>query len=164
MKKFLKLVIFLTLSTFSFANWEVDREHDMIFTYSIKSEPTQKGVLYIRKGSYDILNYYSLYILTDKYPAFTEKIDEDKTMQKTKIELVTEHPIEFERNGIVNMYKPNEIFILLIDDEMEIFKRSKTLKVIYKDRNLSPCYMEFDITELEKAIKKIKVKKLPLMN
>ena len=46
MKKFLKLVIFLTLSTFSFANWEVDREHDMIFTYSIKSEPTQKGVLF----------------------------------------------------------------------------------------------------------------------
>ena len=161
MKKFLKLVIFLTLSTFSFANWEVDREHDMIFTYSIKSEPTQKGILYIRKGSYDdILDYYSLYILTDKYPAFTEKIDEDKTMQKTKVELVTEHPIEFERIGLVNMYKPNEIFILLIDDEMEIFKRSKTLKVIYKDRNLSSCYMEFDITELEEVIKKIKVKKI----
>lgn len=164
MKKFLKIVIFLTLSTLSFSKWEVDRDYNMIFTYSIKSEPNQECVLYIRKGSYDILNYYSLYILTDKYPAFTEKIDEDKTMQKTKVELVTEHPIEFERNGIVNMYKPNEIFILLIDDEMEIFKRSKTLKVIYKDRNLSPCYMEFDITELEKAIKKIKVKKLPLMN
>ena len=162
MKKFLKLVIFLTLSTFSFANWEVDREHDMIFTYSIKSEPTQKGILYIRKGSYDdILDYYSLYILTDKYPAFTEKIDEAKTMQKTKVELVTEHPIEFERIGLVNMYKPNEIFILLIDDEMEVFKKSKTLKVIYKDRNLSSCYMEFDITELEKAIKKIKVKNYP---
>lgn len=159
MKKFLKLVIFLTLSTFSFANWEVAREHDMIFTYSIKSEPTQKGVLYIRKGSYDdILNYHSLYILTDKYPAFIEEIDEDKTMQKTKVKLITEHPIEFERSGLVNMYKPNEIFILLIDDEMEIFKRSKTLKVIYKDRNLSSCYMELDITELEKAIKKIKLK------
>lgn len=58
------------------------------------------------------------------------------------------------------MYKPNEIFILLIDDEMEIFKRSKILKIIYKDRNLSSCYIEFDITELEKAIKKIKVKKI----
>jgi hypothetical protein len=43
---------------------------------------------------------------------------------------------------------------------MEIFKRSKTLKIIYKDRNLSSCYIEFDITELEKAIKKIKVKKI----
>lgn len=160
MKKFLKIVIFLIISTLSFAKWEVDREHDMIFTYSIKSEPTQKGVLCIRKGSYDILNYYSLYILTDRYPAFTEEIDEDKTMQKTKVELATEHPIEFERNGLVNMYKPDEIFILLIDDEMEVLKKSKTLKVIYKDRNLSSCYMEFDITELEKAIKKIKVKKL----
>ena len=130
MKKFLKIIMFLTLSPFSFAKWEVDRDYNMIFTYSVKSEPNQKGVLYIRKGSYDdILNNHSLYI-----------------------------PIEFERNGLVNMYKPNEIFILLIDDEMEVFKRSKTLKVIYKDRNLSPCYMEFDITELEKAIKKIKLK------
>lgn len=161
MKKFLKIIIFLTLSTFSFAKWEIDRDHNMIFTYSVKSEPNQKGILCIRKGSYDdILNYHSLYILTDKYPAFTEEIDEDKTMQKAKIELVTEHPIEFERNGLVNMYKPNEIFILLIDDEMEVFKKSKTLKVIYKDRNLSSCYMEFDITELEKVIKKIKVKKI----
>ena len=104
MKKFLKIIIFLTLSTFSFAKWEIDRDHNMIFTYSVKSEPNQKGVLYIRKGSYDdILNYHSLYILTDKYPAFTEEIDKDKTMQKAKIELVTEHPIEFERNGLVNM-------------------------------------------------------------
>ena len=101
MKKFLKIVMFLTLSTFSFSKWEVDREYNMIFTYSVKSEPNQKGVLYIRKGSYDdIFDYYSLYILTDKYPAFTEKIDEDKTMQKTKVELVTEHPIEFERIGL----------------------------------------------------------------
>ena len=161
MKKFLKIIIFLTLSTFSFAKWEIDRDHNMIFTYSVKSEPNQKGVLYIRKGSYnDILNYHSLYILTDKYPVFTEEIDKDKTMQKAKIELVTEHPIEFERIGLVNIYKPNEIFILLIDDETEIFKRSKTLKVIYKDRNLSSCYMEFDITELEEVIKKIKVKKI----
>lgn len=161
MKKFLKIVIFLIISTLSFAKWEVDKEHDMIFTYSVKSEPNQKGILCIRKGSYDdILNYHSLYILTDKYSAFIEEIDEDKTMQKTKVKLITEHPIEFERNGLVNMYKPNEIFILLIDDEMEIFKRSKTLKVIYKDRNLSSCYMEFGITELEKVIKKIKVKKI----
>lgn len=159
MKKFLKIVIFLIISTLSFTKWEVDRDYNMIFTYSVKSEPNQKGVLYIRKGSYDdILDYYSLYILTGKYPTFIEEIDEDKMMQKTKVELVTEYPIEFERNGLVNMYKPNEIFILLIDDEMEIFKRSKTLKVIYKDRNLSSCYMEFDITELEKAIKKIKLK------
>lgn len=159
MKKFLKIVIFLTLSTLSFSKWEVDRDYNMIFTYSVKSEPNQKGVLYIRKGSYDdILDYYSLYILTDKYPTFIEEIDEDKTMQKTKVELVTEHPIEFERNGLINMYKPNEIFILLIDDEMEVFKRSKTLKVNYKDRNLLCCYMEFNITELEKAIKKIKLK------
>ena len=106
MKKFLKLVIFLTLSTFSFGKWEVDREYNMIFTYSIKSEPNQKGVLYIRKGSYDdIFDYYSLYILTDKYPAFTEKIDEDKTMQKTKVELVTEHPIEFERIGCISLMR-----------------------------------------------------------
>ena len=161
MKKFLKIIIFLTLSTFSFAKWEIDRDHNMIFTYSVKSEPNQKGILCIRKGYYDdILNYHSLYILTDKYPVFTEEIDKDKTMQKAKIELVTEHPIEFERNGLVNMYKPNEIFILLIDDEMEVFKKSKTLKVIYKDRNLSSCYMEFGITELEKVIKKIKVKKI----
>lgn len=161
MKKFLKIVIFLTLSTFSFSKWEVDGDYNMIFTYSVKSEPNQKGILCIRKGYYDdILNYHSLYILTDKYPAFTEEIDEHKTMQKAKIELVTEHPIEFERNGLVNMYKPNEIFILLIDDEMEVFKKSKTLKVIYKDRNLSSCYMEFGITELEKVIKKIKVKKI----
>lgn len=159
MKKFLKIVIFLIISTLSFTKWEVDRDYNMTFTYSVKSEPNQKGVLYIRKGSYDdILDYYSLYILTGKYPTFIEEIDEDKMMQKTKVELVTEYPIEFERNGLVNMYKPNEIFILLIDDEMEIFKRSKTLKVIYKDRNLSSCYMEFDITELEKAIKKIKLK------
>ena len=161
MKKFLKIIMFLTFSTFSFAKWEIDRDHNMIFTYSVKSEPNQKGILCIRKGSYDdILNYHSLYILTDKYPVFTEEIDKDKTMQKAKIELVTEHPIEFERNGLVNMYKPNEIFILLIDDEMEVFKKSKTLKVIYKDRNLSSCYMEFGITELEKVIKKIKVKKI----
>ena len=58
------------------------------------------------------------------------------------------------------MYKPNEIFILLIDNEMEIFKKSKILKVIYKDKNLSSCYIEFDIKDLEKAIKEIKIKKL----
>ena len=62
MKKFLKLIIFLTLSTFSFANWEIDREHDMIFTYSIKPKPNQKGVLYIRKGSYDVFLIIILYI------------------------------------------------------------------------------------------------------
>ncbi len=74
--------------------------------------------------------------------------------------MVTEHPIEFERIGVVNIYKPNEIFILLIDNEMEIFKKSKILKVIYKDKNLSSCYIEFDIKDLEKAIKEIKTKKL----
>ena len=69
MKKFLKIIIFLTFSTFSFAKWEIDRDHNMIFTYSVKSETNQKGILCIRKGSYDdILNYHSLYILTDKYP------------------------------------------------------------------------------------------------
>ena len=43
---------------------------------------------------------------------------------------------------------------------MEIFKKSKILKVIYKDKNLSSCYIEFDIKDLEKAIKEIKTKKL----
>ena len=43
---------------------------------------------------------------------------------------------------------------------MEIFKKSKILKVIYKDKNLSSCCIDFDIRELEKAIKEIKTKKL----
>ena len=161
MKKFLKTIIFLILSVSSFAEWKFDRNEDMIFTNSIKSEPSQKGILYIRKGSYDdILNYHSLYILIEEYLPLIGEDGKDKTLQKTKVKLVTEHPIEFERIGVVNIYKPNEIFILLIDNEMEIFKKSKILKVIYKDKNLSSCYIEFDIRELEKAVKKIKTKKL----
>lgn len=161
MKKFFKIIIFLILSISSFAEWKFDKNYDMIFTNSIKSEPSQKGTLYIGKGSYDgILNYHSIYILTEEYPTFTEETAEDKTLQKTEVKLVTEHPIEFERIGVVNIYKPNEIFILLIDNEMEIFKKSKILKVIYKDKNLSSCYIEFDIKDLEKAIKEIKIKKL----
>ena len=145
MKKFFKIIIFLILSVSSFAEWKFDKNYDMIFTNSIKSEPSQKG---------------TLYILTEEYPTFTEETAEDKTLQKTEVKLVTEHPIEFERIGVVNIYKPNEIFILLIDNEMEIFEKSKILKVIYKDKNLSSCCIDFDIRELEKAIKEIKTKKL----
>lgn len=42
---------------------------------------------------------------------------------------------------------------------MEIFKKSKTLKVIYEDKNLLSCYIEFDTTGLDRAIKKLKTKK-----
>ena len=161
MKKFLKIIIFLILYVSSFAEWKFDKNSDMIFTNSIKSEPFQKGTLYIRKGSYeDILNYHSLYILIEEYLPFCEEVGDDKTLQKTEVKLITEHPIEFERLGIVNTYKPNEIFILLIDNEIEIFKKSKTLKIIYKDKNLSSCWIEFDIIGLENAIKKIETKKL----
>ena len=30
MKKFLKIIMFLTLSTFSFAKWEVDRDYNTL--------------------------------------------------------------------------------------------------------------------------------------
>ena len=43
---------------------------------------------------------------------------------------------------------------------MEIFKKSKTLKIIYKDTSFIPCTLGFNITDLENAIKKLKVKKL----
>lgn len=42
---------------------------------------------------------------------------------------------------------------------MEIFKKSKTLKIIYKDTSIS-FTLGFNITDLENAIKKLKVKKL----
>ena len=38
---------------------------------------------------------------------------------------------------------------------MEIFKKSKTLKIIYKDTSIS-CTLGFNITDLENAIKKLK--------
>lgn len=158
MKKILNIVFFLILSIFSFGRWEVDRNYNMIFTSSIKTEPSQNSILYIRKGNYEnILNYHSFYIITDKYPASTIKFD-DESIQKTKVKLITEHPIEFERVGIVNIYKPNEIYVLLIDNEIEIFKKSKTLKIIYEDKNSTPCTLEFDITGLETEIKKIPTK------
>ena len=41
---------------------------------------------------------------------------------------------------------------------MEIFKRSKNLKVIYEATSFIPCTLGFNITDLENAIKKLKVK------
>lgn len=51
------------------------------------------------------------------------------------------------------------LILLQRDDKMEIFKKSKTLKIIYKDTSIS-CTLGFNITDLENAIKKLKVKKL----
>ncbi len=104
MKKFFKIIIFLILSVSSFAEWKFDKNYDMIFTNSIKSEPSQKGTLYIGKGSYDgILNYHSLYILTEEYPTFTEEIDNnersitiyfDLENRAFKVQLLNETPLK----------------------------------------------------------------------
>ncbi|WP_304206989.1 hypothetical protein [Fusobacterium perfoetens] len=76
MKKYLKTIIFLILSTFSFAKWELDTQYNMIFTSAIKTIPSQEALLYIKKGnSLKDFNYHSLYILVEKYTPFVKEVD-----------------------------------------------------------------------------------------
>ncbi len=160
MKKYL-LLIFLILSTISFAKWEIEKNEknkNIIVTSSINSEPKQSGKIYISKNSLQgSLTYYSMTLLVDKYkPSPIENNQDD--LEKIKVNVRIGYLDEVEYPGLVNKNKPYEIYLIFISNEMELLKGAKTLRINYEGENSTSCWLDFDLSGLDEASKSLKTR------
>lgn len=161
MKKYL-LLIFLLLSSISFAKWEIERNENnknIIVTSSINSEPKQSGKIYISKNSLKgSLTYYSMTLLVDKCKPSPIENNQDDSLEKIKVNVKIGYLDEVEYPGLVNKNKPYEIYLIFISNEMELLKGSKTLRINYEGENSTPCWLDFDLSGLDEASKSLKTR------
>ncbi|WP_300330331.1 hypothetical protein [Fusobacterium sp.] len=161
MKKYL-LLIFLLLSSISFAKWEIERNENnknIIVTSSINSEPKQSGKIYISKNSLKgSLTYYSMTLLVDKCKPSPIENNQDDSLEKIKVNVKIGYLDEVEYPGLVNKNKPYEIYLIFISNEMELLKGSKTLRINYEGENSTSCWLDFDLSGLDEASKSLKTR------
>lgn len=161
MKKYL-LLIFLVLSSISFAKWEIERNENnknIIVTSSINSEPKQSGKIYISKNSLKgSLTYYSMTLLVDKCKPSPIENNQDDSLEKIKVNVKIGYLDEVEYPGLVNKNKPYEIYLIFISNEMELLKGSKILRINYEGKNSTPCWLDFDLSGLDEASKSLKTR------
>lgn len=161
MKKYL-LLIFLVLSSISFAKWEIERNENnknIIVTSSINSEPKQSGKIYISKNSLKgSLTYYSMTLLVDKCKPSLIENNQDDSLEKIKVNVKIGYLDEVEYPGLVNKNKPYEIYLIFISNEMELLKGSKILRINYEGENSTPCWLDFDLSGLDEASKSLKTR------
>lgn len=163
MKKYLKLIIlFFLLSTIVFAKWELKEVIDefqestgvtRLLNNPVNIEPPDFAGIAIQKNITKDKEEYMCALITNQTVAF-EIID---GLEITRLKVKTEKSNIYEIVGITEVgYDYILISFLLNDELIESMKKSKTLKIIYNTSHTTTQYLEFNIKNTEKFLKKLK--------
>lgn len=163
MKKYLyKMILFFILSSLTFAKWEVKEVINefqegtgvtrLINTPTNIVPPDFAGIA-IQKNISKDMEQYMCALITNQTVAF-EVVDD---LEITKLKIKTEKSTVYETIAVIDVNYDSIVISFLLEDELiNSMKKSKTLKIIYNTNHTTTQYLEFNIKNTEKYLKKLK--------
>ena len=163
MNKYLKFIIlFFLLSTLAFAKWELKEVIDefqegtgvtRLLNKPVNIEPPDFAEIAIQKNITKDKEEYMGALITNQTVAF-EVLNK---IEITRLKVKTEKSNIYEIIGIIDVSYDYILISFLLNDELiESMKKSKTLKIIYNTSHTTTQYLEFNIKNTEKFLKKLK--------